>query len=60
MKTNKLCLVFTDPIFNDGFDKRLKIHTTPVEYDLIKDQLQEIDEKLNNAEHLLNWNSDGK
>ena len=43
-----------------NFDNRLKIHTTPVEYDLIKDQLQEIDEKLNNAEHLLNWNSDGK
>ena len=52
--------MFTDPIFSEGFDNRLKIHTTPVEYDLIKDQLQEIDEKLNNAEHLLNWNSDGK
>ena len=52
--------------FNNSLERtvqgynRLRIQTAPVEYDLIKDQLLEIDEKLGNAEHFLNWNSDGK
>ena len=52
--------------FNNSLDRtvqgynRLKTNTTRVEYDLIKDQLDEIDVKLNDAENLLNWNSDGK
>ena len=38
---------------------RLKSGTTQVEYDLIKNELQEIDVQLQRAETELNWNSNG-
>ena len=38
---------------------RLKTSTQKVEYDLIADELKEIDIQLERAEHALNWNSEG-
>ena len=36
----------------------MKMKTTKVEYDLIADELKEIDLQLERAEHALNWNSE--
>ena len=38
---------------------RLKSGTTSVEFNLIKDELLEIDKDLQKAEHEFNWNSEG-
>ncbi len=39
---------------------RLKNSTKPVEYQLIEDEVGEIDAMLERAELALNWNSDGE
>ena len=52
--------------FNNSLERtvqgynRLKVHTQKVEYDLISNELKEIDDLLAKAEHGLNWNSEGK
>jgi dynein heavy chain len=38
---------------------RLKTKTKSVEFDLIADELADIDHQLESAEHALNWNSEG-
>ena len=51
--------------FNISLDRtvqgynRLKVKTEPVEYNLIANELAEVDEMLERAEHALNWNSEG-
>ena len=39
---------------------KMKTDTLPVEYELIKEEIEDIDHQLVHAEKTLNWNSDGK
>ena len=51
--------------FNISLDRtvqgynRLKVKTHQREYDLISNELSEVDLMLERAEHALNWNSEG-
>lgn len=52
--------------FNNSLERtvlsynRLKLKTQPVEFELIAHELADIDKELEQAEHSLNWNSEGK